>query len=184
MKKLNIIKKGKEVLNIEASAIRNLSKGLDENFIKAVNLIIKLEGKLILSGVGKSGNIASKLASSFTSTGVPSIYLNPVDASHGDMGIVSQGDVLIALSNSGETYELSDLINFAKKKKIKIISITSNKKSLLTKNEDVSLILPSHKEADKLNTIPTTSTTLCLALGDALCCTVLDIRNFDKKSFR
>ena len=184
MKKLNIIKKGKEVLNIEASAIRNLSKGLDENFIKAVNLIIKHEGKLILSGVGKSGNIANKIASSFTSTGVPSIYLNPVDASHGDMGIVSQGDVLIALSNSGETYELSDLINFAKKKKIKIISITSNKKSLLSKNADVSLILPIHKEADKLNTIPTTSTTLCLALGDALCCTVLDIKNFDKKSFR
>tara|TARA_B100001057_G_C22780658_1_gene923516 strand:+ start:227 stop:1174 length:948 start_codon:yes stop_codon:yes gene_type:complete len=184
MKKLNIIKKGKEVLNVEANAIRNLSKGLNENFIEAVGLIIRLQGKLILSGVGKSGNIASKLASSFTSTGVPSIYLNPVDASHGDMGIVSQGDVLIALSNSGESHELSDLVNFAKKKKIKIICITSNKKSLLSKNSDVSLILPIHKEADKLNTIPTTSTTLCLALGDALCCTVLDIRNFDKKSFR
>ena len=184
MNRSNIIKKGKEVLNIEASAIRNLSKGLDQNFIKAINLIIKLEGKLILSGVGKSGNIAGKLASSFTSTGVPSIYLNPVDASHGDMGIVSQGDVLIVLSNSGESYELSDLINFAKKKKIKIISITSNKKSLLSKNADVYLIWPIHKEADKLNIIPTTSTTLCLALGDALCCTVLEIRNFDKKSFR
>tara|TARA_B100001093_G_scaffold219372_1_gene210285 strand:- start:372 stop:1319 length:948 start_codon:yes stop_codon:yes gene_type:complete len=184
MDKLNIIKKGKEVLNIEAIAIKNLSRSLDQNYIKAVNLIIKLEGKLILSGVGKSGNIASKLASSFTSTGVPSIYLNPVDASHGDMGIVSQGDILIALSNSGESHELSDLIDFAKKKKIKIISITSNKKSLLSKNSDVSLILPNHEEADKLNIIPTTSTTLSLALGDALCCTVLDIRNFDKKSFR
>ena len=184
MNKSNIIKKGREVLNTEASAIRNLSKGLDQNFIKAVNLIIKLEGKLILSGVGKSGNIAGKLASSFTSTGVPAIYLNPVDASHGDMGIVSQGDVLIVLSNSGESYELSDLINFAKKKKIKIISITSNKKSLLSKNADISLILPMHKEADKLNIIPTTSTTLCLALGDALCCSVLDIRNFDKKLFK
>ena len=98
MYRSNVIKKGKDVLNIEASAIKNLSKSLDQNFIKAVNLIIKLEGKLILSGVGKSGNIANKLASSFTSTGVPSIYLNPVDASHGDMGIVSQGDILIALS--------------------------------------------------------------------------------------
>jgi len=184
MNKSNIIKKGKEVLNIEASAIRNLSKGLDQNFVKAVNLIIKLEGKLILSGVGKSGNIANKLASSFTSTGVPSIYLNPVDASHGDMGIVNQGDVLIALSTSGESYELSDLINFSKKKKIKVICITSNKKSLLSKNADISLILPMHKEADKLNIIPTTSTTLCLALGDALCCSVLDIRNFDKKLFK
>jgi len=91
--------------------------------------------------------------------------------------------VLIALSNSGESHELSDLLNFAKKKNIRIISMTSNKKSLLSKNADVSLILPTHKEADKLNTIPTTSTTLCLALGDALCCTVLDIRNFDKKTF-
>ncbi len=183
MNKSSIIKKGREVLNIEAHAIKNLSKKLDQNFVKAVNLIIKLEGKLILTGVGKSGNIAGKLAASFTSTGVPSIYLNPVDASHGDMGIVSHGDVLIALSNSGESHELSDLLNFAKKKNIRIISMTSNKKSLLSKNADVSLILPTHKEADKLNTIPTTSTTLCLALGDALCCTVLDIRNFDKKSF-
>ena len=183
MNKSSIIKKGREVLNIEAHAIKNLSKKLDQNFVKAVNLIIKLEGKLILTGVGKSGNIAGKLAASFTSTGVPSIYLNPVDASHGDMGIVSHGDVLIALSNSGESHELSDLLNFAKKKNIRIISMTSNKKSLLSKNADVSLILPTHKEADKLNTIPTTSTALCLALGDALCCTVLDIRNFDKKSF-
>ena len=183
MNKSSIIKKGREVLNIEAHAIKNLSKKLDQNFVKAVNLITKLEGKLILTGVGKSGNIAGKLAASFTSTGVPSIYLNPVDASHGDMGIVSHGDVLIALSNSGESHELSDLLNFAKKKNIRIISMTSNKKSLLSKNADVSLILPTHKEADKLNTIPTTSTTLCLALGDALCCTVLDIRNFDKKTF-
>tara|TARA_B100001057_G_C22663107_1_gene876741 strand:+ start:82 stop:1029 length:948 start_codon:yes stop_codon:yes gene_type:complete len=183
MNKSSIIKKGREVLNIEAHAIKNLSKKLDQNFVKAVNLITKLEGKLILTGVGKSGNIAGKLAASFTSTGVPSIYLNPVDASHGDMGIVNHGDVLIALSNSGESHELSDLLNFAKKKNIRIISMTSNKKSLLSKNADVSLILPTHKEADKLNTIPTTSTTLCLALGDALCCTVLDIRNFDKKSF-
>tara|TARA_B100001059_G_scaffold67594_1_gene64384 strand:+ start:644 stop:1591 length:948 start_codon:yes stop_codon:yes gene_type:complete len=183
MNKSSIIKKGREVLNIEAHAIKNLSKKLDQNFVKAVNLIIKLEGKLILTGVGKSGNIAGKLAASFTSTGVPSIYLNPVDASHGDMGIVNHGDVLIALSNSGESHELSDLLNFAKKKNIRIISMTSNKKSLLSKNADVSLILPTHKEADKLNTIPTTSTTLCLALGDALCCTVLDIRNFDKKTF-
>ena len=184
MNKSNIIKKGRGVLNTEASAVRNLSKSLDQNFIEAVNLIIKLDGKLILSGVGKSGNIASKIASSFTSTGVPSIYLNPVDASHGDMGIIKSGDVLIVLSNSGESHELSDLVDFAKKKKIKIISITSNKNSLLSKNSDVLLILPKHKEADKLNTIPTTSTTLCLALGDALCCTVLDIRNFDKKTFR
>ena len=184
MNKSRIIKTGKSVLNIEANAISKLSKDLDNEFYLAVSLIINLKGKLIISGVGKSGNIAAKLAASFTSTGVPAIFLNPVDASHGDMGIVNKGDILIALSNSGESHELSDLLNFSKKKQIKIISITSNKNSLLSKNSDITLLLPKHKEADKLNTIPTTSTTLSLSLGDALCCSVLDIRNFDKKSFK
>ena len=184
MNKSRIIKTGQSVLNIEANAINKLSKNLDNEFYKAVVSIVNLKGKLIISGVGKSGNIAAKLAASFTSTGVPAIFLNPVDASHGDMGIVSKEDILIALSNSGESHELSDLLDFSKKKQIKIISITSNKNSLLSKNSDITLILPTHKEADKLNTIPTTSTTLCLSLGDALCCSVLDIRNFDKKSFK
>ena len=184
MNKSRIIKTGQSVLNIEANAINKLSKNLDNEFYKAVSSIVNLKGKLIISGVGKSGNIAAKLAASFTSTGVPAIFLNPVDASHGDMGIVSKEDILIALSNSGESHELSDLLDFSKKKQIKIISITSNKNSLLSKNSDITLLLPTHKEADKLNTIPTTSTTLCLSLGDALCCSVLDIRNFDKKSFK
>ena len=184
MNKSRIIKTGQSVLNIEANAINKLSKNLDNEFYKAVSSIVNLKGKLIISGVGKSGNIAAKLAASFTSTGVPAIFLNPVDASHGDMGIVSKEDILIALSNSGESHELSDLLDFSKKKQIKIISIKSNKNSLLSKNSDITLLLPTHKEADKLNTIPTTSTTLCLSLGDALCCSVLDIRNFDKKSFK
>lgn len=184
MNKSRIIKTGQSVLSIEANAINKLSKNLDNEFYKAVASIVNLKGKLIISGVGKSGNIAAKLAASFTSTGVPAIFLNPVDASHGDMGIVSKEDILIALSNSGESHELSDLLDFSKKKQIKIISITSNKNSLLSKNSDITLLLPTHKEADKLNTIPTTSTTLCLSLGDALCCSVLDIRNFDKKSFK
>ena len=184
MNKSRIIKTGQSVLNIEANAINKLSKNLDNEFYKAVSSIVNLKGKLIISGVGKSGNIAAKLAASFTSTGVPAIFLNPVDASHGDMGIVSKEDILIALSNSGESHQLSDLLDFSKKKQIKIISITSNKNSLLSKNSDITLLLPTHKEADKLNTIPTTSTTLCLSLGDALCCSVLDIRNFDKKSFK
>ena len=100
------------------------------------------------------------------------------------MGIVEKNDVLIILSNSGESHELTDLINFCKKKKIKIISITSSKKSLLSKNSDINLMLPTHLEADKLQTIPTTSTTMSLALGDALCCSVLSLRKFDKKSFK
>ena len=183
MNKSKIKKVGQEVIKLESIALAKLSKSLDKDFIKAVELISKQNGKIIVSGVGKSGNIAGKIAASFTSTGIPAIYLNPVDASHGDMGIIEKNDVLIILSNSGETHELADLINFSKKKKIKIISITSSKKSLLSKNSDIGLVLPPHSEADKLQTIPTTSTTMSLALGDALCCSVLSLRKFDKKSF-
>ncbi len=183
MDKSQIKKVGQEVIKLESTALTKLSKSLDKNFIKAVELISEQNGKIIISGVGKSGNIAGKIAASFTSTGIPAIYLNPVDASHGDMGIVEKNDVIIILSNSGETHELADLVNFSKKKKIKIISITSSKRSLLSKNSDISLVLPPHAEADKLQTIPTTSTTMSLALGDALCCSVLSLRKFDKKSF-
>ena len=183
MNKSKIKKVGQEVIKLESIALAKLSKSLDKDFIKAVELISKQNGKIIVSGVGKSGNIAGKIAASFTSTGIPAIFLNPVDASHGDMGIIEKNDVLIILSNSGETHELADLINFSKKKKIKIISITSSKKSLLSKNSDIGLVLPPHSEADKLQTIPTTSTTMSLALGDALCCSVLSLRKFDKKSF-
>ena len=183
MTKSKIKKVGQEVIKIESLALAKLSKSLDKDFIKAVKLISQLNGKIIISGVGKSGNIAGKIAASFTSTGIPAIYLNPVDASHGDMGIIEKNDILIILSNSGETHELSDLINYSKKRKIKIISITSTKRSLLSKNSDINLILPNHTEADKLQTIPTTSTTMSLALGDALCCSVLSLRKFDKRSF-
>ena len=183
MNKSKIKKVGQEVIKLESIALAKLAKSLDKDFIKAVELISQQNGKIIVSGVGKSGNIAGKIAASFTSTGIPAIYLNPVDASHGDMGIVEKNDVLIILSNSGESHELADLVNFSKKKKIKIISITSSKKSLLSKNSDIGLVLPPHSEADKLQTIPTTSTTMSLALGDALCCSVLSLRKFDKKSF-
>ena len=184
MKKLQILKSAKEVLTIESKAINDLAKSLNDDFFKAVKSIENLKGKLIISGIGKSGNIASKIAASFTSTGIPSVFLNPVDASHGDMGIVRAEDILIVLSNSGESHELSDLLDFAKRHSVKIISICSNNKSLLAKNSDINLILPPHKEADKLSTIPTTSTTMALALGDALCCCLLNLRNFDKKSFK
>ena len=184
MNKSKIIKVGKEVIKLESIALSKLSKSLNKNFIEVVELISKQNGKLIISGIGKSGNIAAKIAASFTSTGIPAIYLNPVDASHGDMGIIEKNDLLMILSNSGETHELSDLINFCKKNKLKIISITSTSKSSLSKYSDINLLLPKHKEADKLQTIPTTSTTMSLALGDALCCAVLSLRKFDKKSYR
>ncbi len=183
MNKLRIQKVGQDVIKLESMGLANLSKSLGKDFVKAVELISKQNGKIIISGVGKSGNIAGKIAASFTSTGIPAIFLNPVDASHGDMGIIEKNDILLILSNSGESHELSDLLKFSKKRKLKIISITSTNKSLLSKNSDINLILPKHKEADKLQTIPTTSTTMSLALGDALCCAVLSQRKFDKKSF-
>ena len=183
MNNSKIKKIGQEVIKVESTALAKLAKSLNKDFIKAVRLISHQNGKVIISGVGKSGNIAGKIAASFTSTGIPAIYLNPVDASHGDMGIIEKDDVLIILSNSGESNELADLINFSKKKKIKIISITSSNKSLLSKNSEINLVLPPHSEADKLQIIPTTSTTMSLALGDALCCSVLSLRKFDKKSF-
>ena len=183
MIKSKIKKIGQNVIELESIALSKLSKSIDKSFVEAVDLISQQNGKLIISGVGKSGNIAGKIAASFTSTGIPAIYLNPVDASHGDMGIIEKSDLLIILSNSGESHELADLINFSKKKKITIISITSTNKSLLSKNSDINLMLPNHKEADKLQIIPTTSTTMTLALGDALCCAVLSLRKFDKKSF-
>lgn len=184
MKPKQIYKIGKKALLIESNAIKKLANTLGDRFELAVKLILKTEGKLIISGIGKSGIIAAKIAASFSSTGKQSVFLNPVDASHGDLGVISKNDLHIILSNSGETHELTDLINFSKKMNNKIISITSNKNSLLAKSSDIVLILPSHKEADVLNIIPTTSTTLSLALGDALCCTVLSLRRFDKKSFR
>ena len=115
MTKSKIKKVGQEVIKLESLALAKLSKSIDKDFIKAVELISQLSGKIIISGVGKSGNIAGKIAASFTSTGIPAIYLNPVDASHGDMGIIEKNDILIILSNSGESNELSDLINFGKR---------------------------------------------------------------------
>lgn len=184
MKPKQIYKIGKKALLIESNAIKKLANTLGDRFELAVKLILKTEGKLIISGIGKSGIIAAKISASFSSTGKQSVFLNPVDASHGDLGVISKNDLHIILSNSGETHELTDLINFSKKMNNKIISITSNKNSLLAKSSDIALILPRHNEADVLNIIPTTSTTLSLALGDALCCSVLSLRRFDKKSFR
>jgi arabinose-5-phosphate isomerase len=117
MNKSKIKKVGQDVIKLESMALNKLSRSLGKDFFQAVELIASQNGKIIISGVGKSGNIAGKIAASFTSTGIPAIYLNPVDASHGDMGIVEKNDILIVLSNSGESHELSDLINFSKKKK-------------------------------------------------------------------
>ncbi|MDB9776464.1 KpsF/GutQ family sugar-phosphate isomerase, partial [Alphaproteobacteria bacterium] len=153
-------------------------------FADAVNAILLLKGKIILSGIGKSGHIANKIASTFTSTGIVSIFLHPVEASHGDLGIIEKNDIVILLSNSGATIEINDIVNYSKKNGIKIIGITSNKNSDLAKNSDIKIILPRHKESDPLGIAPTTSTTLALIVGDALCSSVLAYKNFDRSSFK
>ena len=175
---------GKDIIETEIKGLKALKTSLGDDFSKAVQLILESKKNIIFTGLGKSGYIARKVSSSFKSTGMSSLYLHPSEASHGDLGIIDKGDILIIISNSGETNEILDIINFAKLKGVNIISITSNSNSVLSKNSNIVLKLPKHTEADKLKIIPTTSTTMALAMGDALCCAVLNYRNFDKSSFR
>jgi arabinose-5-phosphate isomerase len=182
--KKEIIFKGKEAIKIQLEGVKKLQKSLNEDFYKAVELLLSLKGKLILSGIGKSGHIANKIASTFTSTGIVSLFLHPVEASHGDLGIIEKKDIVILISNSGEANEINDIINYCKKNGVKIICITSNKNSSLSKNSDVKIIIPKHKESDPLGIAPTTSTTLALIAGDALCSTILAYKKFDRQSFK
>jgi len=182
--KKDIISKGKKAVRIELDAIKKLQSSIGDEFAKAVNLILSLKGKIILSGIGKSGHIANKIASTFTSTGIVSMFLHPVEASHGDLGIIEKNDLIILLSNSGAAVEINDIINYSKKNGIKIIGITSNKNSELAKNSDIKIILPKHKESDPLGIAPTTSTTLALIIGDALCSSVLAYKDFDRSLFK
>ena len=182
--KKEIIFKGKEAINIQLQGVKKLQKSLNEDFCKAVELLLSLKGKLILSGIGKSGHIANKIASTFTSTGIISLFLHPVEASHGDLGIIEKKDIVILISNSGEANEINDIINYCKKNGVKIICITSNKNSSLSKNSDIKIIIPKHKESDPLGIAPTTSTTLALIAGDALCSTILAYKKFDRQSFK
>ena len=182
--KKEIIFKGKEAIKIQLEGVKKLQKSLNEDFYKAVELLLSLKGKLILSGIGKSGHIANKIASTFTSTGIVSLFLHPVEASHGDLGIIEKKDIVILISNSGEANEINDIINYCKKNGVKIICITSNKNSSLSKNSDVKIIIPKHKESDPLGIAPTTSTTLALIAGDTLCSTILAYKKFDRQSFK
>jgi len=179
-----IISKGKKAIKVQIEGIKKLEKSLNTDFYKAVELLLSLKGKLILSGIGKSGHIANKIAATFTSTGIVSIFLHPVEASHGDLGIIEKKDIVILISNSGEASELNDIINYCKKNGVKIVCITSGKNSSLSKNSDVKIIIPKHAESDPLGIAPTTSTTLALVAGDALCSTILSYRDFDRQSFK
>ncbi|MFC1808650.1 SIS domain-containing protein [Candidatus Omnitrophota bacterium] len=173
----------KKVLEIEAKAIQDLIKRIDENFDKAINIILECSGRVIVTGMGKPGFIAGKIAATLASTGTPSLSIHPADAIHGDLGMVTADDVVIAISNSGETEEVVRLLSTLKKIGAKLISMTGNTDSTLAQYSDVVLDVSVYKEACPLGLAPTTSTTAALAMGDAIAVVLIKKRNFEHKDF-
>ena len=182
MNKKKFILTAKNVINLEIKALQKLKKNINSSFSEAVSLIAKCQSKVILCGVGKSGLIASKIAATLASVGTPSFCLSASEASHGDMGMISRKDILVLISNSGETNELKNIIQFANRNKIILISIVSKKDSILYKASDVKLLIPSVKEAEGI--VPTASTTSQLALGDALAIASMKYKKFGKLDFK
>lgn len=178
-----MIKRAREVLRIEAEAISSLIKRVDKNFEKAVNLIFTCKGKIVVTGMGKPGIIGEKISATLSSTGTPSLSLHPADAIHGDLGRVTKDDVVIAMSNSGETEEISTLLPMLKKIGAKIIAMTGNLKSTLAEHSDVVLDVGVKKEACPFGLAPTASTTAMLALGDALAIVLLERKGFKVEDF-
>lgn len=178
------IREGQRVLRLEAEALQHLANCLDDSFEKAIDMLIGTSGRIILSGIGKSGHIANKIASTFSSTGTPAFFLHPSEASHGDLGMITLQDTVIVLSHSGETAELLDLINYVNRFQIPLISLTNKETSLLSRASTLTLLLPSYPEACIMGLAPTTSTTLMLALGDALAVTLLKRKKFTHIDFK
>jgi len=171
------------VLNAEADALRAMALALPRGFENSIDLMAGARGRVIVSGMGKSGHIARKIAATLASTGTPAMFLHPGEASHGDLGMVTVDDVCLLLSNSGETREMSDLIQYTRRFDIPMIAITRVEDSTLARQSDVALILPDMPEACAIGMAPTTSTTCALALGDALAITMMEERGFMADSF-
>ena len=181
--KINVIKRAKEVLEIEAQAINALKNRLGKNFIKTIELILKCKGRVVVSGMGKTGIIAQKFSATLASTGTPSLFLHTAEAIHGDLGKVTADDVIIILSNSGSTEEMKQLLPILKKIGSVIISLTGNLKSILARYSDVVLDVSVKKEACPLGLAPTASTTASLAMADALAVCLLERKGFKEKDF-
>jgi arabinose-5-phosphate isomerase len=172
------------VLRVEADALMDLAAGLDASFARSVGLLAGITGRVVVTGMGKSGHIARKIAATLASTGTPALWVHPGEASHGDLGMIGHDDAVIALSNSGDTAELCDIVAYAKRFRIPLIGITRRAHSSLAEQSDVALILPPSSEACPLGLAPTTSTTLMLALGDALAVALLERRGFSAADFK
>lgn len=177
---LNIAKK---VIEAEISSIYNLKRLISKNFIKAIKLILSSNGKIVLTGIGKSGIIARKISATLSSTGSESVYIHPVEAMHGDSGIMADNDVIIALSNSGETEEIYKFLLFLKKKKLPTILITSNANSRIARISDEIIDIGVKKEACFYNIVPTSSTTAMLVIGDAIAISLMQLKGFNKENF-
>ena len=186
MKKEKIQKVAENVLEYEIKALQNLKKYINKSFIKLIKLILDCKnGKVIISGVGKSGIIARKWAATFSSTGTPSFFLDAANASHGDLGQITSNDIVVLISNSGQSEELKNIIQYvSRNKNIRLIGITSKKDSILYKNSDMPFLTPEIKEAGPENIVPTSSTTTQLALGDAIAIACMKYKNFTKFDFK
>jgi len=174
----------RRVLALESEALSALAASLDDRFATAVSLLAGATGRVVVSGMGKSGHVARKIAATLASTGTPALFVHPAEASHGDLGMIVAGDAVLALSNSGETPELADLVGHAKRFGLPLVGITGRPGSTLARAADVALVLPEAPEACPMGLAPTTSTTMQLALGDAIAVSLLTRRGFTAADFR
>lgn len=180
----DLVSTGRRVVSQEAEALNLLEASLTDSFAVALRLILEAKGRVIVTGMGKSGHIARKIAATFASTGTPAHFVHPAEASHGDLGMMAAGDVVLVLSNSGETPELADLIAYTRRFHIPLVGVASKSDSTLMKQCDVKLVLPEAAEACGRGIVPTTSTTMTLALGDALAIALMEHRQFTPENFR
>ena len=181
---MKIIESAQKALDDEIKGLSLLKDFFDSDFEEAVNTIFKTKGKVVVTGVGKSGHIGRKISATLSSTGTPSYFVHPTEASHGDMGMIENNDIIFAISWSGETTELGNIVKYALENKIKLIGLSSNKNSHLAKSSNIALNLPLVDEACPNGLAPTTSTTMQLVVGDALAISLLNIRDFNKDNFR
>ena len=184
MNKNNIIKRAKNTLNTELKELKNLSKIFNNNFYKAVILLSKVKGRVIVTGVGKSAHIGNKISATLASTGTPSYLIHATEASHGDLGGITKNDCILAISNSGETSELKNIISYSKRFDIPMVSISSNAKSTLHKNSTVGIVYKKPVEACPHNLAPTSSTTLMLVIGDCIAMALLELKGFKSSQFK
>ena len=184
MNKKDYITAANNSANIQIKELKKIKKVFNNSFAKAVDLILNCKGKIVFAGIGKSGLIARKISATFSSVGIPSFFCHPSEALHGDMGQIEKRDILIVFSYSGNTSELTNMLKYANRYRIKVIGAASKPDSILLKASDVKIIIPKVREADITGIVPTSSTTISLLLGDCLATTVMHIKKFSKEKFK